>query len=180
MPGKGSYGHPTGEGSPSEEGREPAWLCWACKVSLQSFRRADPVFVLQSLCFLCLPCGQLMCSSRLVAAMTGNLTLQSNDPEIYCSWMTDISSLLGDSTGMSSPRLVPLSIPCLDPSRSLCPAETPAFATQSRKSGCVLWTHSGHCETEVHVSCICVRGYGCQGQQSERVGSCYCRRPPVN
>lgn len=106
MPGKGSYGHPTGEGSPSEEGKAPAWLCWACKVSLKSFRRADPIFVLQSLCFLCLPCGQLMCSSRLVAAMTGNLTLQFNDPEIYCSWMTDISSLLGDSTGMSSPRFL--------------------------------------------------------------------------
>lgn len=99
---KGAMGIPLG--IPSEEGREPAWLCWACKVSLQSFRSADPVFVLQSLCFLCLPCGQLMCSSRLVAAMTGNLTLQSNDPEIYCSWMTDISSLLG--TGMSSPRFL--------------------------------------------------------------------------
>lgn len=105
IPGKQSD-DPTREGTPSEEGRALAWLCWAGKVSLQSFRRAAPVFVLLPLCFLCLPCGQLMCYSCLVAAMTGNLTLQSNNLEIYCSWMTDISSLLGDSTGTISTRFL--------------------------------------------------------------------------
>lgn len=168
MPGKRSDGHPTGEGTPSEEGRVLAWLCWACKGSLQSFSRAVPVFVLQSLCFLCLPCGHLMWYSWLVAAMTGNLALAGWQTSPLC-WVTEQAWPLTGSLVYSLPRSV----------YKFVPSGNLAFATQSRKSGCVLWTHSGHWNWSTCPVHLCP-WYDSQGWHNERVRSCYFRRPPVN
>lgn len=91
----------------TQPGEDPAGLPeWASRNSQgQPFRLCSSVFVLlQVLCFLRL--SGLWTTNvlfLLVAAMTGNLALQSNALEISFSWKTDIYFLLRDSTGIISP-----------------------------------------------------------------------------